>query len=74
VLGFFPGILPGKIQEVSRKILENPGRFQEDPGNSKKIMEILGRKFFKIILERFNIYYVLFYKLHIIIFFFYCIA
>ncbi len=54
-----------KIQEDSRKILENPGRFQEDPGDSRKIMEILGRNFLKIILERFNIYYVLFYKLHI---------
>jgi hypothetical protein len=33
VLGFFPGILPGKIQEDSRKILEIPGRswkFQEE--------------------------------------------
>jgi hypothetical protein len=35
VLGFFPGILPGKIQEHCRKIFENPERFQEDPGNSR---------------------------------------
>ncbi len=43
VLGFFPGILPGKIQEDSTKIRENPGRFQEDQGNSRKIREIPGR-------------------------------
>jgi hypothetical protein len=30
VLGFFPGILPAKIQEDSKKILQNPGRFQEE--------------------------------------------
>jgi hypothetical protein len=34
--GILPGIFPGKIQEDSRKILEIPGRFQEDPGNSRK--------------------------------------
>jgi hypothetical protein len=52
VLGFFLGILPGKIQEDSSKI----------PGRSWKFQE---ENFLKIILERFNIYYVLFYKLHI---------